>query len=282
MSKEITRRDFMRRTAYAALAAGIGADALGTRSRVVLVRSKTINEKTVKQMLDRALMSLTGMNDPLAAFKRFIKPADVVGLKTNVWPYIPTPKEIEKAIYLKVRGVGVNPENISFDDRGVLDNPVFKKATAMINMRPLRTHYWSGIGGCIKNMITFTPRPYHYHPDSCADLALVWKLPEVKNKVRLNILSALTPLYHGRGPHHYDSRYVWAYNGLIVGQDPVAVDAVGLEIIKAKRREHFGKEVKFQTLPKHIRQADVRHDLGVSDLKRIDLIKLDWQKDILI
>lgn len=290
MKKTITRRDFMRKTAFVAFGAAIGLKIEPLqKTTVILIRDKNAldkkskaDEKIVQHMIDKAVMTLTGENDAVRAFERIIKPDDIVGIKSNVWAYIPTPYEMEKAIKRRVLDVGVKKKNISIDDRGVLRNPVFNNATAIINVRPVRTHYWSGIGGCIKNLIMFAPSPPRYHPDSCADLALVWKLPVVKDKVRLNILSALTPQFHGRGPHHYDRRYVWNYNGIIVGKDPVAVDSVGLELIKAKRKEYFGEEIQFNTLPKHIRVADEKHHLGISDINHIELIKLGWQDDVLI
>jgi len=290
MEKDITRRDFMKTTAGLALGAAVGfKPETQAKATVVLVRDKdvmdsdsNVNEMGIQQMLDNAVMALTGKNDPIRAFHKLVKPDDIVGIKSNVWFHMPTPPELENAIQRRVLDVGVKEENISIDDRGVLGNSVFQKATAIINVRPLRTHYWSGIGGCIKNLTMFAPSPPRYHPDSCADLALVWKLPAVKDKVRLNILSALTPQFQGRGPHHYDRRYVWPYKGLIVSNDPVAVDSIGLELIKAKRKEHFGSEVKFDTIPKHIRMAHVRHNLGISDLSQIKLIKLGWKEGVLI
>lgn len=290
MKKTITRRDFMRKTAFVAFGAAVGLKIEPLqKTTVILIRDKNAldkkskaDEQIVHHMIDKAVMTLTGENDAVRAFERIIKPDDIVGIKSNVWAYIPTPYEMEKAIKRRVLDVGVKKKNISIDDRGVLRNPVFNNATAIINVRPVRTHYWSGIGGCIKNLIMFAPSPPRYHPDSCADLALVWKLPVVKDKVRLNILSALTPQFHGRGPHHYDRRYVWNYNGIIVGKDPVAVDSVGLELIKAKRKEYFGEEIQFNTLPKHIRVADEKHHLGISDINHIELIKLGWQDDVLI
>jgi len=98
----------------------------------------------------------------------------------------------------------------------------------------------------------------------------------------LNILSALQAQFHGRGPHHFDKRYVWNYGGLIVSTDPVAVDSVGLKIIQSKRLKHFGEERNLQTTPHHIMYAETRHHLGVSDLNKIELVKLGWQEESLI
>jgi hypothetical protein len=146
----------------------------------------------------------------------------------------------------------------------------------------MRTHAWSGVGSLIKNYIMFVNNPADYHGDSCADLAKIWKLDHVKDKTRLNILVMLTPLFHGVGPHHFNKQFTWAYNGLIVGFDPVAVDSIGLRIIQAKRTEHFGEETPLNPPAKHILMADTRHHLGTANPEKIDLIRLGDSDDILI
>lgn len=294
MKKVITRRDFMRKSAYAVLGTAVGISSLHSespvkKSRVVLIRHADaldeefkFNEKIIQQMLDEAVMTLFKEDDPVKTFKHMVKPDDIVGIKSNVWSYLPTPPELEKAIKRRVLDVGVKEENIGIDDRGVRKNPIFQKSTALINVRPLRTHYLAGISGCMKNYITFSERYPDYHPENCSRLGTLFNLPQVKGKTRLNILCALTPQFHGRGPHHFNRRYVWNYKGIIVGTDPVAVDAVGLKIIMAKRREHFGREHRLPSMPRHIRAADVKHGLGNSDFNKIDLVTLGWKEGILI
>lgn len=176
----------------------------------------------------------------------------------------------------------VPDEKISIDDRGLLGNPIFKKATALINARPLRTHAWAGVGSLTKNYIMFAPNPPDYHDNSCASLAKLWDLPICKGKTRLNVLVLLTPLFYGIGPHHFDPTYTWRYNGLLVGTDPVALDAVGLRLFQIKRKLHFGEDKPMQPTAHHIQLADTRYNLGVSDLSKIELIKVGWDKDILI
>jgi len=134
----------------------------------------------------------------------------------------------------------------------------------------------------IKNYIMFHPRPWDYHPDTCADLAKVWDKPMAKGKTRLNILVMITPLFHGVGPHHFNEKYTWRYNGLIVSFDPVAADATGLRIIEARRKEFFGEERPVSPSPHHIRLADTRHHLGHADPRNIELIRLGWKEGILI
>ena len=64
--------------------------------------------------------------------------------------------------------------------------------------------------------------------------------------------------------------------------EQVAVDAVGLKLIMAKRTEQLGKDKAVPPVPRHIRDAEVKYGLGNSDLNKIDLVKLGWTDDILI
>jgi len=233
-------------------------------------------------MLDEAVCALLGEKDPVAAWKTLIRPSDIVGIKTNVWRPIDTGEAVEQALKRRIMDAGVSENRIGMDDRGVLRNPIFHNATALVNARPARTHYWAGMGSCIKNYITFVPQPSAYHGDACADLAAIWSLPHVKGRTRLNVLIMLTPLFHSVGPHNFSREYVWSYKGILISRDPVAVDATGFRILQAKRLQHFGEDRPLETSAHHIALADTRHHLGVSDPARIDLVKLGWAEEILI
>jgi hypothetical protein len=241
-----------------------------------------IRGPVVQAMLDEAVAALFGTGSPPEAWRRIVTKSDVVGIKTNVWYRLPTPPELEAGLKQRVSEAGVAAKNIGIDDRGVLDNPLFLNATALINVRPLRTHHWSGVGTCLKNYITFVPNPSDYHADGCSPLGKIWTYPVVKGKTRLNILSALTPQFYGRGAHFFDRRYVWRYGGLIVGTDPVAVDAVGAHLLQTKRLAFFGEERALDVPPVHILVADKTYRLGVSDLSRIRLVRLGWAEEALI
>jgi hypothetical protein len=292
----ISRRDFMK-TGAVALAAGAVASALpaetlalpSKKSRVILIRHKDLldelnkpNPAIVREMLDTAVSSLFETADAAKAWKNIAGPKDIVGVKSNGWRNLATPPELEAAIRARLEAGGVPKDNISIRDRGVLTDEVFRKATVLINARPMRTHHWAGLGSCIKNYILFVEKPPDYHPDSCADLAAVWKLPQVAGRTRLNILVMFTPLFHGVGPHHFNPEYTWRYNGLIVGADPVAVDATGMRIIAAKRREHFGEDRPINPPPKHIELADTRHGIGTADPAKIELVTLGWKEGLLL
>jgi hypothetical protein len=293
-SYPITRREFLRKTGAAAIVATAGVPLLARgevqkSAKVILIRNEnvingggTLNGKILEEMLDEAMTRLLDVKTPADAWKKIIRPTDVVGIKTNVWRYLRTPVELENALKTRILAVGVDEKNISIDDWRVLSNPVFAKATALINARPMRAHNWSGVGGCLKNYIMFTPSPSDYHPDSCIDLGAIWNLPAVKGKTRLNVLVMLTPQFNCLGPHHFDKEFTWPYKGLLVGTDPVALDAVGLKIIEAKRRLYFKEETPMRPPVRHIRAAEEKHGVGVADLNRIEIVKLGWKANLLV
>lgn len=294
--KYFTRREFIKTGSFAAAAGTLLINypeslfgRSDSKSRVILIRNKNVLDDAgkvildvIQEMLDESVKLLFETNDIKKAWDKIIRPEDIVGIKTNVWNYLRTPVELEDALKKRVIDCGVVEENISIKDRGVLRDPVFQKATALINTRPMRTHYWSGVGSLIKNYIMFVEKPSDWHDDSCADLAAIWKLPSVVDKTRLNILVMLTPQFHNVGPHGFSKEYVWNYYGLIVGVDPVACDAVGLKIIEAKRKEYFGDDRPLSPPAKHIDLADTRHHLGNADMKKIDLIRVGSEDGILI
>ena len=299
-NSRLTRRDFMKGVGSAALGVAAGFPAVACsetearlsapdRSKVVLIRNENVvkadgslDAGVLQQMLDEALVSLFERDSAAACWQQIVQPDDVVGIKTNVWEYLPTPPALNDAIRSGVLGAGVSNDNVAVADRGLLRNDIFMRSTALINTRPMRTHSWSGVGSLIKNYIMFVPRPSDYHYNACGDLAKLWDLPVTRGKTRLNILVMLMPQFHNVGPHHFDPGYTWPYAGLILSTDPVAADSLGLRIIQEKRRLAFGEDRPLQPTAHHIALADTVHHLGNADPGKIDLVRLGWEDDILI
>ncbi len=294
--KIITRRDFIRTGSCAVMGTMMGLPLVETaagrttqKSRVVLIRNPdatngygNLNAKIAVQMLDEAVMVLLDTRDPESAWRQIATPDDTVGIKSNVWGRLPTPAALERAIAARLLAAGVDGNHMAVDDRRVRTNPVFKRSTVLINIRPLRTHHWSGLGSLLKNYIMFVPQPWAYHGNACERLGAIWQQPHVAGKTRLNILVMLTPLFHGVGPHHFSRRYTWPYGGLIVSTDPVAADATGAQIIQAKRNVHFDRVRPISPRPLHIEAAGTKFGLGNSHPDQIKLIKLGWEKERLI
>jgi hypothetical protein len=310
MKKNLTRRDVLKTGAVGGAAVALGCGmcapipAQGPKgsaslpkstaadvSRVVLIRDEkvldaegNVSAPVIAAMLDQGVTALLGETDADKAWARLLKPGDVLGIKSNWWKFLRTPPELEDAIRTRALKVGIKPEDIAVDDQSAFEHPVFKRATALVNARPLRTHHWSGIGSCMKNYITFEPflSRSRWHDDSCANLAGLWEMPLVKGKTRLCIQVVLTPLFHGKGPSHFQAEYTWDYKGLLLGQDPVAVDATAVRLLEAKRQDYFKQEMPFYVPPKHVQVAASKYGLGIADPARIELVKLGWGEGALI
>ncbi len=184
---EISRREFIRAATLAAFATALPksthSDDSGRHqntTRVVLIREndvmddkRKIDTAVLERMVDRAVMTLFECTNPDDAWRRVVKPDDVVGIKSNEWKPLCTPPELERLLRRRVIEMGVPKRNVDVSDREVTSKRVFQKSTALINVRPLRTHYWAGMTGCIKNYIMFSDTPWDYHPDFCAKLGKV-------------------------------------------------------------------------------------------------------------
>lgn len=289
-NESLNRRELFRRLGKASVAVTAAAPLVAEASSgglndavVVLVRDPAaldadsrIDRKVIGRMLDEGITALTGVRSPQDAWKTLLHPSDIVGVKSNTWSPLPTPLEVEKELVSRILRVGVDSSRISVDDRGVSGNPVFHEATALINVRPMRTHHWSGVGGCVKNYIMFSESPPQFHADACAGVGSIWQRSELKERTCLNVLVMLTPLFHGSGPHHFDKRYTWPYSGILMSTDPVAVDSVGLRILEEQRRAYFGDPRPLQTLAKHVELAETRYGIGIAEFSRIKVVKRGW------
>ena len=289
----ISRRDMIKKTVAfvggSAALLNLPFDVYGkpnqADTKVVLVRNQQLfangdepDAAIAIEMLDRAVCLLTGENETATAWKTILNPTDVLGIKTNGWDKLPTPEVLNQTLKERALGVGLKEENISVNDRDVLTDPVFQKATALINIRPMRTHAWSGVGTLLKNYIVFSNNRPSFHDDSCASLATLHFMPEVKGKTRLNVLVMFRPQFHHLAANQISDEFLWKYSGLLVGFDPVAVDSVGLRIIEAKRNEHFKENKPLNPPAKHIALADTQYHLGTADPSKINLIKFGWDE----
>jgi hypothetical protein len=99
-------------------------------------------------------------------------------------------------------------------------------------------------------------------------------IPEIKNKTRLNICEALTVQYEGGPP--YQPQWIWDFNGIIVGKDPVALDYVGWQIIENKRKEKGIKSLKEDGREPHYiyTAGDNNHKIGTSNPDKIEIINV--------
>lgn len=280
------------------------------KSKVVIVREKGAAEAGVKveEMLERAMLEFTGETQSAASWRHFFSPDDVVGVKVNMM-MTPTSPELSLAVIRGImkagvpeksiiswdrdkagyglQGATVREERFGYDDKS-LSRIVTDKATALVNVPGMKIHWLAGIAVALKNWVGAITKinvpdigvAYAIHGDSCAECASINAIPAIKDKCRLVVVEALRPLFHG-GPQVNPS-YLWPYDGIIVGTDPVAVDTVCMKILEAKRREYEGGEWPISPPPKHVFAAEQKYKLGHANMENIELVKLGWQDGVLV
>jgi len=310
MSKDrkpiLTRRDFVRGTAGSVLAASVlgpskllraqdaensegeqaaepPAEPAPTRSRVVVVReeavqdsSKTIDQDVLSAMLATAVTQVTGAATAAEAWASLYTVEDVVAvIKSDFMAH--THGELLQLVLASLSSLGIPKANILDAQR---KNAMVERSTAMLNIPALKAHWLTGIGTVLKNYIMFSGKPADYHKDDSAKLAEIWQMDHVAGKTKLTIVDALRPMC-SKGPQP-DPRYKWNYNGLVVGTDPVAVEAVCLKILDNKREAIRGEPWPISPPAVCIEAADTTYGLGISDLDRIDIEVVGWEADALV
>jgi len=277
----VTRRDFVRGTAGAAMGVslfGVGWAEQATReprsATVTLVRdqralsaSHEVDVAVLKEMLAETVTRVTGKANARDAWRALVTPEDVVGL-------VPTP-HLNPTHDEAVAGIPADRIRLAQGGPGKAE-----ACTALISLPALKAHWLTGIGTVLKNYIMYSGHPSHYHDENNDRLGEIWLLPHVKGKTRLVLVDALRPLCD-KGPQP-DPRYLWDYKGLIAGTDPVAVEAICLKIITAKREALRGEPWPLSPPPLCVQMADKRYGLGTCKMDEIRLERAGWAEGALV
>lgn len=286
----LTRRDFIRGTIGATLGTSlVGLNWSGAKgaaagsSLVTIVRDEgamdaanKVNADVLKKMLEQTLIKFTGEKTVKDSWMSLVKPSDRIGLVPT--PHLnPTHDEVTDAVKSSLVDSGIPEANITLAQGGP-DKP--KACTALIALPALKAHWLTGLGTVMKIYIQYSGNARQYHEQNNAKLGETWNLPFVKGKTKLVLVDALHPLFD-KGPQ-VDPRYKWAYNGLIAGTDPVAVDTVCLKIIMNKREATRGEPWPISPPPLCVEAADKEYGLGTSRMENIKVETYGWKEGLLL
>ncbi len=153
---------------------------------------------------------------------------------------------------------------------------ISRQCTAAVNVPVLKDHNIAGLSLSLKNYFGAIENPNKFHRTNCdpyvADLNMY---PPIREKNKLIVCDAITALYEG-GPTDCRPQYMWNYNGLMIGTDPVAVDQIGLMLLEEKRAsEGLPPLAAVGRHPKYIyTAADSDHLLGVRDPEKIRVVEI--------
>jgi uncharacterized protein (DUF362 family) len=144
--------------------------------------------------------------------------------------------------------------------------------TSFINIPVPKTHGNAVFTCSLKNHYGTIDNPGQMHANACTNpgIAEVNAIPIIRKKEKLVVSDALL-IVTEMGPR-WDRRYIRPFGGVLVGTDPVAVDAVALKILD-DQREKDGMERIAPRVP-HLALAE-KLGLGKSRLEDIDLVAID-------
>jgi uncharacterized protein (DUF362 family) len=251
---------------------------------VVIVRDEKVqgddnkvDPTVLKKMLEETVKAVTGESSGAAAWKKLVKPDDVVGL-TPTAHLIKTHSELVEAVTDAIVEAGVPADRIQ---NVQMKKDLAAKCTALIPLPALKAHFLTGIGTVLKNFISLGEKKAStYHNPNSGALASIWLEPGLKGKTRIVIVDALRPLF-AQGPQ-VTPQYQWNYNGLMASTDPVALEVTALQIIMAKRKAFKGEAWELNPPALCVAAADKEYKLGTSDPAKITLKIIGWEKDLLI
>jgi uncharacterized protein (DUF362 family) len=277
------------------------------KSQKAIVEHK-VDAAIVQKLVDAAVMKLSGKDDIAKAWGVYVSPKDKVAVKFNgLFARATTHPEVVAAVTNGLIKAGVDPANIVVFDRddagfktagfkvnregegprayptgkdlgpsvkaGPVDTKlsnILLRADVLINLPIMKTHVQAGVTGALKNHLGTVPNASAFHRDSCQFIADINAQEPIKAKTRICICDALYALFHNGPQYHPGCR--WDYCGILASVDPVAMDAVLADIIKAKR-------VEKGLAPYHNKLAHVERaaelGLGVADLAKINRLEAE-------
>ncbi len=246
------------------------------RDQNALQERHKVNVPVLEKMLEESLIRLTGRKTIKSAWLALVKLDDVVGLVPTSH-LNPTHQELIDSVEASLMEAGIPKDHV----RNAQGGPSLPQAcTALIALPALKAHWLTGIGTVLKNYIRYSGKPDAYHGEHNAKLGEIWNLPFVRGKTRLVLVDALRPLCD-KGPQP-DPRYLWDYNGLLAGTDPVAVETVCLRIINRKREALRGEPWPLSPPPLCVAAADERYNLGTSKMDEIRVESFGWSQGLLL
>lgn len=275
-----------------------------------------VDSNRLVKLLDSGMQAYFDKNNVLEAWTEIVQPGEVIGLKVNSLSGPGgTHPELVDAICERLLEVGIKAQDIIIWDRlnedlenggykivysgnkikcfgnevvgfssdfeifGSAASLVSKTMTevcdGVINLPVLKDHGIAGVTMSLKNMFGAIHNPNKYHLNvGDPYIADVYMLPSIRNKTRFTICDAINSQYEG-GPSHMP-HWTWPNNGLFIGEDPVALDHLGWQLIETERQKNNYKPLKeVGREPTYINTAaNAIHQLGTNDPDWIDVVSI--------
>ncbi|TFH64418.1 MAG: DUF362 domain-containing protein [Candidatus Zixiibacteriota bacterium] len=139
-----------------------------------------------------------------------------------------------------------------------------------VNLPVLKDHSVAGLSAGMKNMYGAINNPNKYHGNNCDPYcAHVNNLEPIRSKNRLTVIDAVRVQYNG-GPGYAEDHLAY-YNGLVISDDPVAADRIGLEILEHLRAINGQPTLERAGRPVRYLASAEKLGLGIANIKKIEL-----------
>ncbi len=150
---------------------------------------------------------------------------------------------------------------------------VTDETTALVSAAVLKDHNLAGLTCALKNFYGAIHNPNKYHGNGCDPfIADVVAHPHIRSRLRLAICDATRPQCHGGPPSR--PRWQWAYGGILLAADPVALDRVGMEILDRRRTAVGLKVLAEDGRPVRYLMSAQARGLGMADLAQIEVVSV--------
>lgn len=287
--------------------------ALARRDGVLATPGGPIAVPPMAEALGAAVARAAGEPTPVAAMRKLFSPRDVVGIKVNciAGRGLSSRPEVARQLAAWLVEAGVPPQRIVVWDRTERElrsagfvpgaGPLARVAgtdgdweqrlrewgpsasrfsrllaeelTALIDLPVMKDHGLAGVSLGMKNWYGVVHNPNKLHEEACNPFVPhLSAFPLVREKLRLTVVDGTTAQFHA-GPA-FSPAWAVAWQGFLASTDVVAVDAAGWRLIEELRREkRLGSLASEGREPKYVEAAG-RLGLGVSDARRIEVVKV--------
>jgi uncharacterized protein (DUF362 family) len=146
------------------------------------------------------------------------------------------------------------------------------EATALINFALIKDHAICGYTGALKNMThgcSVNPQDFHDHHAS-PQIAILAAQDILRTRLRLNVIDGFKLMAHG-GPLYKQPQYVVPHEAVYVSTDPVALDAIGADLVEKARAGFHLKSLADEGRPPAYIRAAADLGVGIADPAKITL-----------
>ena len=274
-----------------------------------LWQGEDLNPEALRQMLDASIARLTGIQDANAAWKSLFKPTERIAIKVNsisngvthvapvlvvtqclqdagvpaeqITIYDRFSQELTQAGYpVNKSGTGVQchgtdgkyPFTWHFSYYPVSLSQILMDADALINIPILKAFSEGGMSLALKNHLGSVDSPVLFHESNFTPgVTALNALEQIQNKTRLVIGDVLSQETH-RDAASY--AVVGGPQALLVGTDPIAIDAIGLQMAtEAMESQGFSTGAVRSRASEWLKEG-ANIGLGVCDPAKIQVAEL--------